>query len=102
MKTGRSTVMISAAVSSVLFLAGFFLVHWQAWLSLIVAVSVPGVAMLVLRRPPGSPLPEPAVRYVPVPPVESRQEQITDVLLPSMREDYYFALSATVLWKPTA
>jgi hypothetical protein len=38
--------------------------------------------------------------YAAVRPVERWEERVTDVLLSSKREDYYFLFSATVLWSP--
>lgn len=104
MKPGRNIVIVPASIVGAVILIGLFLFHWPAWLSIAAAALVLAGALFVLRRWPGSPLSGAAAVDVPmpVPPAAPRGEEITNVLLPSMREDYYFLFSGTALWEPTA
>lgn len=103
MNTGRSTVTAYFAITFAVSLVAFTrLIHMPVWTSLIPATAVGGAVALVRKTvstwSSPSPPPQPTSLYAPVPPVERRKEPITDVLLPSNREDYYFLFSAVVSW----
>jgi hypothetical protein len=100
MSTGRTTVTVYFAITGGALLIGRF-APWPVWISLVLALAVVvTVVLLAVRRSSPSPPPETALTYAAVPSVERREERVTDILLPSKREDYYFLFSATVLWSP--
>lgn len=101
MSYGHNTVTVFFAIIGGLLLIGLILfAPWLLWASLILVLAVVAAVLLLVRaisRRSTPPL-EPSFTYAPVPTVERRTEPVTDVLLPSIREDYYFLFSATVRW----
>ncbi|MGW0484837.1 hypothetical protein [Nonomuraea sp. NPDC003214] len=107
MSSGRSTVMVYLYVMGALIMAGLIAFAPQAiWLSAIALVAV--IALTALARfgwrhwPTNAPAqPEPMDEpSLPPPPIESREQRIDQVPLPSREADYDFLFSAMVLWKP--
>jgi hypothetical protein len=100
---------MGAIIAGALLLLAFclpWLVHWPAWITLVLTVLAGAglivVAMWICSRVSSPPI---LVRQVPGPPLpapsaERRSAPIAGVLLPSSRDDYCFLLSATVFWLP--
>ncbi|MEU1781977.1 hypothetical protein ABZ545_21190 [Streptomyces abikoensis] len=72
---------------------------WPASAAVLVAIAVVAVKAADRRR---SPFPQELMLEpdLPIPPLERREQRITDVALPSDTDDYDFIFSATVRWCP--
>lgn len=102
MSTGRNTVAMYFAITGGVLLIGRF-APWSVWISLALALAVVVTVVLLKamrRRSSPPPPPKTALTDAAVSSAERREERVTDVLLPSKREDYYFLFSGTVLWSP--
>ncbi|MBG0817567.1 hypothetical protein [Planomonospora sp. ID82291] len=102
MSSGRNTVTIYFTVFGGLILAGLVLfAPRQIWSWLLPVLLLAGLAVagtkVFGRRPVPPPRPEP---YRPVIPVESGEQRVVQVPLPSNEEDYDFLFSAVVRWSP--
>lgn len=104
MFTGRYTgTAYSMVVVGLILISLFFMGPWPLWISIILVLLVLAAGMLMLRTTTEPFKPEAAefdFAYEPEPPRLHREKRVTDILLPSSREDYYFLFSATVLWSP--
>jgi len=100
--TGRLTY--SAIAAGLILLGLVFLRPWPLWVSLALAFVIAGVGALLVRTGPEFLLretAEPEFIHRPEPSPSPVTEQVSDVRLPSSREDYYFLFSAAVRWVPT-
>ncbi|MGW5353550.1 hypothetical protein ACWERV_23940 [Streptomyces sp. NPDC004031] len=104
MTPGRKTVAAFLTVICGLVLAAVDLYGgWPAWTWLPVAALVV-VAPWLLTALTGrrtNPVPPELVPHLPVAPVERRDQRVTQVVLPSLWEDYDFLFTATVRWCPS-
>lgn len=108
MITGRSirTVylpIIFVAAAALCFLIPYLpLQKWAA--SLILTITIIMIAGIVIyhlaTREQDQSLPQSSFISTALPPAERREERVTNVLLPTNRDDYYFLFSATVIWLP--
>jgi hypothetical protein len=106
MNTRGNAAWVTGVITAEMFTIGLIVfAHWPTWAALVLTLAL-AIMVIVLThvrcRWPNLPPPEPEVTYVAMPPTERRKGRVTDVLLPSELEDYYFLFSATVLWSPTA
>ena len=106
MNTGRNNVRVIGTITAAALTIGLIVfAHWPAWAALVTTLAL-AIGTITLaharRRRLNPPPPEPEITYVAMPPPPHRKERVTDVLLPSKHEDYYFLFSATVRWSPTA
>jgi hypothetical protein len=107
MNTGRNTVIAYFAVVAVLLVGVLRFAHLPSWASVALVLAFAAAPVLTLRHrlPPTAPRslpPESVFQEAPEQsPVERRVEDVTDVLLPTKREDYYFQFTARVFWLPT-
>jgi hypothetical protein len=103
MNTHRNPVPVYSAIAALLLLFGLIqFARWPELASVLAAAAFFAAVWLLgnaARRmlTPRSPAP---VLTRAAPRQERGQEPITDVLLPSSREDYCFLFSATVRWSP--
>ncbi|GAA1362161.1 hypothetical protein [Streptomyces beijiangensis] len=105
MSSGQKTVtafltLISALLFVILGICG----SWPPWIwaalgAVLIAAPVVAVYVAGQRK---DPFPTELLREpdLPIPPLERRELRITDVLLPSVSEDYDFLFSATIRWCP--
>ncbi|GGL20524.1 hypothetical protein Sme01_55360 [Sphaerisporangium melleum] len=104
MSSGRSPMTVFLAVTGGVILTGLILfAPWWVWVPLTGAIAVFLLVRTVMsdRASRRLPLFDPDPPYDPSPPpVERRQEPITNVQLPSECPDYCFLFSATVVWSP--
>jgi hypothetical protein len=105
MNAGRSHLPVYSTIIAalVLLLCLIRLAHWPELASFVVTALFLGMAWLLgkaARRLSFRRLPAPALERRAELRAERMQERVTDVLLPSMREDYRFLFSATVSWSP--
>lgn len=101
MSPDRTWVTVFFITLGGIILAGLVLfTPWQIWGS---ALAVTGVVVAILIARDNArkhrPIPEAEPVYEPPPPPR-RDKQVTNIRLPSSRDDYYFLFSATVLWTP--
>ena len=106
MNTRRNAARVTGVITAALLTIGLIVfTHWPAWAALVLTLALATMAVVLAHARPRwpNPLPpEPKIAHVAILPLEHRKERVTDVLLPSRHEDYYFLFSATVLWSPTA
>jgi hypothetical protein len=106
MNTRRNTARVIGVITAAVLMIGLIVfAHWPAWAALALTLALATMAIVLMharRRWQNLPPPEPEITYVAMPPPEHRKECVTDVLLPSKHEDYYFLFSGTVIWSPTA
>lgn len=105
MNTARSAgAVYLAIIGGVLTLSLTLFAHWPLLGSLGLAIGLMALAALLARAtrqrpdlllPAHAPSPDTVQA---APPAERKEERIADVMLPSRSEDYYFLLSAMVVW----
>lgn len=107
MSSGHRTVAVFLTVISGLIVTILGLTQsWPAWIWPMVALALTtmGIALTRLTRPAADPFPrefEPEPD-LPIPPLERRAQEVREVALPSLWEDYDFLFSATVRWRPVS
>lgn len=92
--TGRNVVIASLSIFGAMIIVGLFLFRWPVLVTFTVAVILV-IATVALGLLPGA---RPAAVVRPL--TDRRKDAITDVLLPSLHEDYYFLFSGTTVWEP--
>ncbi|WP_432590019.1 hypothetical protein ABVG11_34720 [Streptomyces sp. HD1123-B1] len=105
MSTGRKTVTAFLTIICGLLLVILGLcAGWPLWVWPLVAVTVLGAPLLVVKVAGGrrDPLPRELLLEpdLPIPPLERREQHIAQVALPSREADYDFVFSAVVRWCP--
>ena len=101
---GRNTVTLFFLLVGGAMLAGLiYFAPWPVWASLVPVILVAAAVLgwRTFRDRSRTALPEPVPSYIPVAPVQRREQRVDQVALPSSVEDYDFLFSATVFWAPT-